>query len=53
MLDPADFHLERFYCQLRSLAHASMVMKAGLFRRQGRGGSVKIKSREWVKIKEN
>ena len=29
MINPADYHTERFFCQLRSLAHPRMVMKAG------------------------
>ena len=29
MINPADYHTERFFCQLRVLAHPCMVMKAG------------------------
>ena len=34
-MNPADFHSERFYCKLRSVAHPCMVMKVGMHGYQG------------------
>ena len=34
-MNPADFHSERFYCKLRSVAHPCMVMKVGMHEYQG------------------